>query len=350
MVKFENIEYLYFLLALVPVTLAFFYFMWWRRGAIKRFGESHLVSQLMPDKPVYRHQVKFILIILALSSLVVALANPQIGTKYEKVKREGIDLIIALDVSRSMLAEDVKPNRVEKSKLLISRLIDRLQNDRIGLIVFAGNAYLQVPLTIDYSACKLILNTINTEMVPTQGTAIGEAIRLSLKAFETGEQKYKTLVIITDGENHEGDALIAVEEAVKQGVMVHTVGVGSPKGGPIPIYRNNIQIDFKRDNQNNIVLSKLNETMLQQLAVKGDGKYFRLASGTEELVQLMSEISTMEKKEIEERVFTDYEDQFQYFIGIALFLLTLEFFISERKSNWFKNWNIFKSPPKKVRT
>ena len=348
MIKFEHTEYLYFLLALIPVALAFFYFMWWRRGAIKRLGESHLVSQLMPDKPGYKHQIKFVLILLALSSLTIALANPQIGTKYEKVKRKGIDLIIALDVSRSMLAEDIKPNRLEKSKLLISRLIDRLQNDRVGLIVFAGNAYLQVPLTVDYSAVKLFLNTINTKMVPTQGTAIGDAIRLSLKAFETGEQKYKTLVVITDGENHEGDALVAVEEATEQGVVVHAVGVGSPKGGPIPIYRNNVQIDFKRDNQDNIVLSKLDETMLQQLAVKGDGKYFRLASGSEELEQLMSEISTMEKKEIEERVFTDYEDQFQYFILIALFLLTLEFFISERKSRWFSNWSIFQPTTKKV--
>ena len=346
MVKFENIEYLYALLALVPIALAFIVFMLWRKRAIKNLGDSNLVLRLMPTKARYKHQIKFIIIILAWTSLAIGLANPQIGTKYEKVKRQGIDLMIALDVSKSMLAEDIKPNRLERAKLLISKLVDELQNDRVGLIVFAGNAYLQVPLTVDYAATKLFLNTINTEMVPTQGTAIGDAIRLSLQAFETGEQKYKSLVIITDGENHEGDAQIAVGEAVEQGVVVHTVGVGSPKGSPIPLYKNNVQIDFKRDRAGNVVLSKLDETMLQQVAVKGDGKYFRLSPGNDELEQLMNEIGTMEKKEIEERVFTDYEDQFQYFIAIALFLLTLEFFISERKSSWLSNWRLFQPTTK----
>jgi Ca-activated chloride channel family protein len=275
----------------------------------------------------------------AFTSLVIAIANPQIGTKYEKVKRSGVDVMIALDVSKSMLAEDIKPSRLDRSKQFISRFIERLQNDRIGLIVFAGKAYLQMPITIDYSAAKLFLRNINTEMVPTQGTAIAEAIQLAINAFDAKDKKHKVLVIITDGENHEGNVLEMAEEATQQGIVIYTVGVGSPKGAPIPIYRNGIQADFKRDKEGNIILSKLNETALQQLAVKGDGKYFRLSAGSQEIESIISEISGMEKKDFEESIFTDYEDQFQYFILLSIVLLVIEFFISERKSLWWKNIN-----------
>ena len=346
MVQFENSEYLYLLLALIPMTLLFLYFMYWRKNAIKKIGEATLVGQLMPGRPNYKHQLKFFLLFFALASLVIALANPQLGTKYEKVKRKGVDLIVALDVSKSMEAEDVKPNRLERAKLLISRLMSKLHNDRVGLIVFAGSAYLQVPLTVDYSAVKLFLNTINTNMMPTQGTAIGDAVRLANKAFDTEEQKHKAMVIITDGENHEGDAIAAAEEAAEQGIIIHTVGVGSPKGAPIPLYRNGVQMDFKRNGAGEVVLSKLDETSMQQIAVKGNGKYYRMASGNEELQQLMNEIAGMEKKEIEERIFTDYEDQFQYFIGLALILLTLDFFISEKRATWLSNWTLFETAKK----
>lgn len=348
MFKFENIEYLYWLLAILPMAAVFFFYIFWRRRAIKKLGEMQLVERLMPGKPKYKHQVKFLFVMLAFAAACIALANPQMGTKYEKVKREGIDVIVALDVSNSMLAEDVKPNRLDRSKLLVSRLIDKMQNDRVGLIVFAGNAYLQMPLTVDHGASKLFLNTINTNMVPTQGTAISEAIRLSIKAFGQDEKKFKALIIITDGEDNEGDALAAVSEAVENGIVAHTIGVGSPQGAPLPVYKNGIQIDFKRDRQNNIVLSKLNETILQQIAVKGGGSYSRLASGSEDLNRLFSSIASMEKKEIEERVFTDYESWFQIPVAIALLLLTLEFFISERKSAWIGNWKIFQTAEKKA--
>ncbi|HXH19680.1 MAG TPA: VWA domain-containing protein [Chitinophagales bacterium] len=341
MIKFENINFLYLLLLLIPLAAIFVFFLFWQHRAIRRIGQLNLVTRLMPEKPRFKHQVKFILMMLAFASICIGLANPQIGTKYEKVKRQGIDVIVGLDVSTSMLAEDVKPNRLERAKLLVSKLIDKMQNDRIGLIVFAGNAYLQMPLTIDHAASKLFLNTVNTSMVPTQGTAISDAIRLAIEAFGQDEKKYKALIIITDGEDNEGDALAAVDEATAEGIVIHTIGVGSPQGTPIPLYKNGVQIDFKRDASNNIVLSKLNETILQQIAVKGNGNYQRLSSGTEELNQLFSAISSMEKKEIEERVFTDYEDQFQYFIAFALVLLTLEFFISERKSAWLGGWKLF---------
>lgn len=346
--RFENIDCLYWLAAIVPMIAVFIFFIFWRSRAIKKIGELRLVERLMPGKPKYKHQFKFILLLFAFAAITIGLANPQIGTKYEKVKREGIDVIVALDVSNSMLAEDVKPDRLERSKLLVSKLIDKMQNDRIGLIVFAGNAYLQMPLTVDLSASKLFLSTVNTNMVPTQGTAISDAIRLATEAFGQDEKKYKALIIITDGEDNEGDVMAAVEEATAEGVVVHTIGVGSPQGAPLPIYKNGVQIDFKRDRSNNIVLSKLNETMLQQIAVKGDGNYQRLSAGMEDLNQLFSAISSMEKKEIEERVFTDYQSWFQIPLAIALVLLTLEFFITERKNMWIRSWKIFQATERKA--
>jgi len=346
MTKFENITYLCALLGLIPLIGIFIFYHFWRKRTYKKLGELQLVEQLAPENSKRKHIFKFILLFFAFIFLVIGIANPQIGTKFEKVKRSGVDVMIALDVSKSMLAEDIKPNRLERSKQFISRLIDKLQNDRIGLIVFAGNAYLQMPITIDYSAAKLFLNNVNTEMVPTQGTAIGEAIELSTNSFNKEEKKFKTLIIITDGEDHEGDALTLAEDAAKEGVIVHTIGVGSPKGAPIPQYRNGVQSDFKRDENGNIVLSKLNETELQQIAVKGDGKYYRLSSGTREIDAIISEISTMEKKNFEERVFTDYEDQYQYFLAVALILITLEFFISDKKSMWLRKLGIFKTNAK----
>jgi Ca-activated chloride channel homolog len=337
MTKFENIQYLYALLGLIPLTLLFVWYHFWRKRAYQKLGELNLIEQLAPERSKRKHIIKFVLLFIAFVFLIIGIANPQIGTKYEKVKRSGVDVMIALDVSKSMLAEDIKPNRLERSKQFISRLIDKLQNDRIGLIVFAGNAYLQMPITIDYSAAKLFLRNINTDMVPTQGTAITEAIQLSVKSFNQDEKKHKVLIIISDGEDHQGDAVAAAEEASKEGIVVHALGVGSPKGAPIPSYRNGVQADYKRDESGNIVLSKLNETALQQIAVKGDGKYFRLASGTQEIDAVIAEISAMEKKDFEERVFTDYENQFQYFLAVALLFITLEFFLSEKKTLWLRN-------------
>ncbi len=343
MLRFEHTEYLYLLLLIVPLTALFLLFIYWRKNAFKKLGELQLVEKLMPGRPAYKHQVKFIFLMLAFAAICLALANPQVGTKYEKVKRQGIDIMVAIDVSNSMLVEDIKPNRLERTKLFVSRLIDKLPNDRVGLIVFAGNAYLQMPLTIDHGASKLFLNTISTGMVPTQGTAISESIRMATRSFGQDEKKYKALILITDGEDHEEDPLQATETAADQGIVIHTIGVGSPKGAPIPQYKNNVQIDFKRDRAGNIVLSKLNETILQQIAVKGNGQYFRLSSGSDELNRLVSALSAMEKREIEERVFSDYDSQFRYLIAFALVFLTLEFFISERSSMRMRNWKIFQT-------
>lgn len=342
MLKLAHPEYLYAYLLLIPLLILFIFYMVWRKRAIKRFSAYQKADELMPGRAEFRHYLKFILIFLAFSALVLAWANPQIGSKQEKVMRKGVDVIIALDVSKSMLAEDIRPNRIEQAKQFISQLINELKTDRIGLIIFAGNAYLQMPITTDHAAARLFLKSISTELVPTQGTAIGAAIRMGMESFEGEEKKFKSIIVISDGENHEGDAMEATEEAAKQGVVIHTVGVGSQKGGPIPVYKNNVQTDYLRDKSGNIVLSKLDENMLRQIAVKGDGEYLNLRGGKESINALMTAIGSMEKKDFEENVFTDYEDQFQYFLAFGLLLLIIEIWISERSSKWWKKLNLFK--------
>jgi len=343
MIRFEHPEALYLLFLLIPLTGVFLLFIYGRRKAIRRIGARNIWDTLMPTRPNGKHQIKFVLISLAIAFFIVALANPQRGLKAEKVKRKGVDLIVALDISRSMLAEDEKPNRLARSKQFISRLIDKLGGDRIGLIIFAGNAYLQVPLTSDYTAAKTFLRTITPNLAPTQGTAIGEAIRMAQDAFENADPQYKVILLLSDGENHEGDAMEATEEVAGKGVIIHTMGIGTAKGAPIPIYENQSQVDYKRDQSGSIVFSKLNEEMLQKISIQGNGKYFRLEQGNSEVTAVMQELASMEQKEFEEEVFTDYEDQYQGFLLIGLILLAIEYFISERRSRIFTEWSIFKT-------
>lgn len=345
MLKFEHPEALYLLFLLVPLAGIFAWFMYGRRQAIRRMGMEDIVEKLMPMKPTYKHPVKFGLVFLATTSLIIALANPQLGKGYEKVKRSGVDLVIALDISRSMLAEDVKPSRLEQARQFISRLTEELAGDRVALIIFAGNSYLQMPLTSDYVAAKTFLKTINTGLAPTQGTAIGEAIRMADESFDQGDPQFKVVLVISDGENHEGDALEAAEEVAAKNVVIYTMGVGTPKGGPIPEIRGG-QVDYKRDQAGSIVLSKLNETMLQQVAATGNGEYFRMRPGSGLVDEVMDRLARVEKKDFEERVFTDYEDQFQWFLAIAVLLITLDFFITERKSMFWSDWAIFKEKEK----
>jgi Ca-activated chloride channel homolog len=342
MIRFAHTEYLY-ALALLPVLLLIF--LWAvrrRRKALELFGNPVLVKQLMPTAGKYKRGLKFVLVLWAILFLIFGIANPQIGTKLEEIRREGVDLIIALDVSSSMKAEDIKPNRLESAKQEISRMLDKLQNDRIGLIVFAGDSYLQLPLTGDYSAARLMLSTIDVDVVPVPGTAIGSAIHLAMKSFVEGEKKHKVIVIITDGENHEDDAITAAKDAHTEGVVIHTIGMGSLEGAPIPMYQNNTQVGFKKDGEGNTVITKLDELALQQIADAGGGKYFRASNRQDELDAVLKDIQAMEKKEFGAKVFTEYEDRFQYFIGAALILLIVEFFISERKNRWLAKWKLFR--------
>lgn len=339
--RFEHPEALYLLLLLIPLVVIFGVFWFGRKKAIARMGEASLVARLMPARPTWKHQIKFALACLSLIFLVLALSNPQLSETPKKIKREGVDLIIALDISKSMLAEDEKPSRLAKSKQFISQLIDKLAGDRVGMIIFAGNAYLQVPLTSDYRAAKSLLKTVSTDLAPTQGTAIAEAIRLAEKSFPEGQTQFKTLLIISDGENHEGDALEAAEEAAAKGLIVHTMGIGTLRGAPIPEIKNGSE-DYKRDKEGGIVFSKLNPDMLKEVASAGKGNYFQLSQGTSEVKAFLDELAGMDKKEFEDQEFTDYDDYFQLFLGIAILFLLLEYFISESRSRIFSDWRIFR--------
>ncbi len=342
MIRFAHTEYLYALAALPIILLVFFWGMRLRRRALERFGNSSLLRMLMPDQGKYKRVLKFFLLFGAMGLTILGLANPQIGTKFEEVKREGVDIMIALDVSNSMKAEDIKPNRLESAKQEISRMLEKLQNDRIGLIVFGGDSYLQLPLTTDYSSARLILGTVDVDAVPVPGTAIGSAIRLAMKSFVEGEKKHRVIVVITDGENHEDDAVAAAKDAGKDGVVVHTIGMGLAEGAPIPVYQNNVQVGYKKDRDGNTVITKLDEQALQQIAEAGGGRYIRATNQQNELDAILREIQAMEKKEFGAKVFTDYEDRFQYFLGAAFVLLLMEFFISERRLRWVSQWNFLK--------
>ena len=355
MFRFVNIELLY-AFALIPILIIIFWLMVrWKKRALKTFGDISVINQLIPYVSKGRPVLKFILLLFALGFIILGLANPQLGSKMEEVKREGVDLMIALDVSNSMLAEDIKPNRLERSKQAISKLIDKLHNDRIGLIVFGGEAYVQLPITTDYSAAKMFLSTISTDIVPTQGTAIGEAIKLSVKSFgsdydnpeysgqnlQQSTQKNKAIIIITDGENHEDDAIEEAKNAAEKGMIVHTIGMGLAKGAPIPVYYRGRQTGFKKDRNGNTIITKLNEAMLQQIASSGNGVYIRANNVQTGLNALFTELNKMEKVKFGSKIFTDYEDRFQYPIAIALFLLILELIIAERKSRWLSKLNLF---------
>ena len=334
MIRFAHTEYLWALALLPALFVIFFWARRLRRRAIERFGNPELLKQLIPAGGRRKTVVKFLFLVAAFAFLVLGIANPQIGSKLEEVKREGVDLFIALDVSTSMKAEDIKPNRLEAAKREISLLLDKLQNDRIGLIVFAGDSYLQLPLTTDYGSARLFLSTIDVDVVPVPGTAIGSAIRLAMKSFVQGEKKHRGLIIITDGENHEDDAAAAAKDAAAEGIVIHTIGMGLPEGAPIPIYQNNVQVGFQKDNEGNAVITKLDEAALQQIAEAGGGKFVRASSQQNELETLFKEIQGMEKKEFGTKVFTEYEDRFQYFLAVAILFMVGEFFISERKNLW----------------
>ncbi|MDD4144330.1 MAG: VWA domain-containing protein, partial [Prolixibacteraceae bacterium] len=267
---------------------------------------------------------------------------PQFGSKLKKIKREGIELIIALDVSNSMMAEDIQPNRLERAKRAISRLVDRLKDDKIGLIVFAGEAYIQLPLTSDYNSAKLFLESVNTQVVPRQGTAIGAAVNMAIRSFTPDADASKAIVIITDGENHEDDPVAAAQEAVNNGIVVHTIGMGLPQGSPIPVMSDG-QTDYMRDNDGNVVVTKLDEVMLEKIATAGNGIYVRANNAQIGLNALFDEINKMNKEEMETVVFSEYEDQFQYFFGAGLLLLLLEFIILERKNRYLMRVKLFSS-------
>jgi Ca-activated chloride channel family protein len=342
MIKFGNIEVLYGL-AVIPLLVIIFIIAYYsKKRALKRFGQLDVISSLMPYVSRSRPVLKFVFLMLALVSIIFAAADPQFGSKLEKVKREGVELIIALDVSNSMLAEDIQPNRLERAKRSISKMIDELRNDKIGLIIFAGDAYVQVPITTDYSAVKMYLETITTDIVPRQGTAIGSAIDMGLKSFDDKSELDKAMIIITDGENHQGNAIDAAKEAKDKGIPVHTIGMGSREGAPIPIRKQNGQVVYQKDQNGNTVISKLNINMLKKIAATTNGSFTLANNSRTGLNRLFKEISKMEQKEIESKIYADYEHRFQYLLGLALLFLLIDILILDRKNWRFMKYNLFK--------
>jgi Ca-activated chloride channel family protein len=339
MLRFEHKEY-FFLLLLIPIVISiYFYVQYQTKKQLEKIGNIDLMKRLMPDRNEKKSLLKFIALNVVLFFLILALAQPQMGTKMEKVQRKGIDIMIALDVSKSMLSQDVAPSRLEKSKLLIQTLLKNLDGDRVGLVIFAGNAYLQMPLTVDYSSILLYLRSITTNSVPTQGTIITDALEKSEAAFKETDKKHKAIIVITDGEDHEENAINMAEELASDGTKVFTVGVGTANGGTIPVYDQNGQITGEKKDENGaVIISKMNANMLQALAKGGNGNYYVL-DNTKQVAEFLSkDIAKMETKTINDKVFTDFVEQFQYFLIFALLVLMADFFITYRKKGFdFKN-------------
>jgi Ca-activated chloride channel family protein len=339
--RFANPEYLYLLL-LLPVMIALFIINEIRRrNSFKKLGETSLVGKLIPEISRIRPVIKFLFQIVALSAAVIILARPQFGSKIEEVRKQGVEVIIALDVSNSMLAEDIQPNRLTRAKQAISKLVDNLENDKIGLIVFAGDAYTQIPVTTDYVSAKMFLSTINPDMVPKQGTAIGAAIDLASRSFTPGEGKSKAIIIITDGENHEDDPVSAAEKASKAGIVIHTIGIGSSEGVPVPV-GTGTKRDYLKDADGSTVITKLDEEILKKIAISAGGNYIRASNSNIGLDEIFNDIRKMKKEELESTMYTEYNDQFQIFTVIALFFLILDIIIMERKNRRLQNVKLFK--------
>ncbi|MEP6614426.1 MAG: VWA domain-containing protein [Mucilaginibacter sp.] len=341
MLRFAHTEYLWGLLLVPLFILLFIAVSRWKAKAVKALGDRNVVNMMISDVSFSRPWLKFILFAIAFGFLVIGAADPQIGSKMEEEKHKGADLMILLDVSNSMLSQDLAPNRLENAKRAIAQLIENLHGDRIGIIVFAGEAYVQLPVTTDYSAAKLFLNTINTNMVPTQGTAIGAAIDLGMKSFDFKDGTGKAMIIITDGENHEDDAVAAAKNATDKDVTVHVVGVGSADGAPIPIYQNGRQVGFHTDSAGKTVVSKLDENMGKEIAAAGNGAYVRATNANSGLGIVMDQIDKIQRKTVDTKSFKDFEDRFQIFLALAFLLLVIEFFISNRKSQRLSNLKLF---------
>jgi len=332
MLKFEYPEYLWFLILVPAIGAAFFFLNLRRTEQLRKFIGDNLITQLAPEASLAMRMIKQLLVLLTLACLILAIANPQVGTRLEEVKREGIDLFVALDVSLSMKSEDIRPSRLEKAKRDISELLRKLIGDRVGMIVFAGDAFVQFPLTADYAAADLFLSAIDVDAVPIPGTMIGSAVEVALKSFSKDVPTQKAIVIVSDGENTEGDVMGAVEDAKKAGVRIYSVGMGTTDGGPIPINnQNGERIDYKRDRSGSIVLSKLDETMLQQIASITGGTYHRATSGGNEIDDIFDELCSLEKVEFGTKQVTGYETRYQYPLTAAILFLILELMLSARR-------------------
>lgn len=341
MFRFEHPQYFY-LLAAIPVLLVLvFIYMGWRKRKLRKIGDQELVKGLMPYASVKKRYLRVLFWLLGFIALVLALCNLQTGSKLTEVKREGAELMVCLDVSNSMLAQDLSPDRLTNAKFALERMINMLQGDRLGLIIFAGEAYVQLPITTDYAAAKMFLTAIGPGMVPVQGTNIADALNKAMDSFSTDQGKNRAIILITDGENHEAEALEAAEEARRRGIMINTIGIGSRNGVPIPLVENGVMRGYRKDRSGQTVITKLNDELLKEIASKGNGVYVQATQADLGLSEVLDKIDELDKAKIESKMYTDYEDQFQWFLALALIFFLLDFLISERVSEWYKKLNLF---------
>ena len=330
MPRFENPNHLYLFLVLILLILVHYYSVYRRQNKIKKFGDKSLVKDLLIDVSVWKPEVKFWLCMLSLSMFIIAYARPQFGTKIEKRDRMGIEAIIAMDVSNSMYAEDVKPNRLEKAKMMMSNMVDGMRDDKVGLIVYAGQAFTQIPITSDYVSAKMFLETISPSMISVQGTDIAEAIRLGCKSFTQQEGVARAIFLITDGEDNEGGAIDAARDAAEAGIRVYILGIGDPLGAPIPIPGTN---QYIIDEEGNTVVSKLNEEMCREIARAGNGSYIFVDNSSSAQKKLSEQLEKLAKSKIESQIYSEYDEQFQGFIILGIIFLILDALCLERSSH-----------------
>ncbi len=347
MFKFENPIYFYALAALPLMMGLYLWVIYKRKKAIQKIGDADLVKSLIPYSSQRKRNGKFILFLLAFTALVLAICNLQTGSKLREVKREGADIIVCLDVSNSMLAQDLSPNRLIRAKYALEKMIDLLEGDRLGLIIFAGDAYVQLPITTDYNAAKMFMSSITTGMVPVQGTNVQAAIKKACESFSNDEGKNKAIILITDGEDHEQAAVEAAEEAGKKGIMINTIGIGSENGVPIPLVENGAVKGYRKDRDGQTIVTKLNSELLKQIASKANGVYVQATQADLGLNAILDKIGELDKAQLESKMYSDYEDQFQWFVGLCLIFLVIDTMMTERVSEWYKKINLFDNDAKK---
>ncbi|MFI2741515.1 VWA domain-containing protein [Zhouia sp. PK063] len=346
MYQLDQKIYFYALIIIPIIILIFLALQVWKKRTQHKFANKSLLAKLSPDKSSFKSVLKLIMFLLAITCLIIALVNPKIGTKLETVKREGVDIVFAIDVSKSMLAEDIAPNRLEKAKRLVSQIIDNLVSDRVGIIAYAGQAVPQLPITTDYAAAKMFLQSINTDMLSSQGTAIHEAVNLAKTYYDDQDQTNRILFIVSDGEDHAQGAVSAVEEAKQDGIKVYTIGVGTTKGDEIPIKQNGVVASYKKDQNGNTVITKLDENTLKSIAEAGGGEYID-GTNTKQVVDTVKKsLANVQKKEFESKQFADFKDQFQWFVGAAILFLLLDIFLLEKKTTWITKLNLFNEKEK----
>ena len=340
MFRFADIEMLWWLLTIPVFVVAYVLITRHKRRQLSEFGDPELMAQLMPDASKSRPIVKFALLMGALSLLIIAAARPQYGQQEKTVKRQGIEVMVALDISNSMLAEDVAPNRLDRAKQMLSKMIDNMVDDKVGLVVFAGEAFTQLPITCDYVSAKMFLNTISPKLIPTQGTAIGAALQTAIRSFGNQESDAgRAIILITDGENHEDDAIAAAKQAQELGIQVFVIGIGKPEGSPIPVPGTN---DYIKDRSGQVVVSRLNEGMCQEIAQAGKGAYVRCDNTNTAMRALQQELDRIATTDLETTIYADYNEQYQSFVLIALLLLVIDFFILMRQNHRLSRMDLFK--------